>query len=87
MKNNSVFTVAFLYTVLGFFGISAEPVRFVVVGDLPYSEDQARVLESEIRPAIAAGNFPLPFISVTSRPAVLIVRKSASFPPTTGSLA
>ena len=58
MKNNSVFSLAFLYIALGCFGVSAEPVRFVVVGDLPYSEDQARVLESEIRPAIAAGNFP-----------------------------
>jgi hypothetical protein len=48
MKNNSVFTFAFLYIVLGYFGVSAEPVRFVVVGDLPYSEDQARVFESEI---------------------------------------
>ena len=58
MKNNSVFTLAFLYIALGCFSVSAEPVRFVVVGDLPYSEDQARLLESEIRPAITAGNFP-----------------------------
>ena len=85
MKNNSVFTIIFLYTVLGCFGVSAEPVRFVVVGDLPYSKDQARVFESEIRPAIAAGNFLLPFILVISRLAVLIALRSGSLPPTTGS--
>jgi len=58
MKKCSIFIIAILHFVFGGFGALAEPVRFVVLGDLPYSEDQARVLESEIRPAIAAGNFP-----------------------------
>lgn len=58
MQKCSIFIIAFLHLVFSGFGVSAEPVRFVVIGDLPYSEDQARVLESEIRPAISAGNFP-----------------------------
>lgn len=37
---------------------AAEPVRFVVIGDLPYSADQYRTLETELRPGIAKGGFP-----------------------------
>lgn len=37
---------------------NAEPLRFVAIGDIPYGADQSRVLETEIRPAIAAGHYP-----------------------------
>ena len=51
----AVSAVCMAWTVPAF---AAEPVRFVVVGDLPYTAGQARILETEIRPAIQRGQFP-----------------------------
>ena len=50
-------------TTLGFIMISmtcakAEPLRFVIVGDMPYNESQAQLFEDKIVPAISGGGFP-----------------------------
>ena len=50
-------------TTLGFIMISmtcakAEPLRFVIVGDMPYNESQTQLFEDKIVPAISGGGFP-----------------------------
>ena len=50
-------------TTLGFIMISmtcakAEPLRFVIVGDMPYNESQTLLFEDKIVPAISGGGFP-----------------------------
>lgn len=37
---------------------AAEPFRFVAIGDIPYSDREARILTDEVTPAIARGGFP-----------------------------
>ena len=52
-------------TTLGFIMISmtcakAEPLRFVIVGDMPYNESQTLLFEDKIVPAISGGGFSFP---------------------------
>ena len=37
---------------------AAEPLRFVIVGDIPYNESQTLLFENKIVPAISGGGFP-----------------------------
>ena len=36
----------------------SEPVQFVVIGDMPYSQQEAKILRTDIKDAIAAANVP-----------------------------
>lgn len=52
----AIFTLINLLWAEAVFGV--ERVRFLVIGDLPYNAEQARVLEAEIRPEIVKRKFP-----------------------------
>ena len=65
--------IAILLSVVSICARADDTVRFVALGDLPYTNSQAKDLEAEIKPKIQIGDFRSSFITATSRVAETIV--------------